>query len=210
MKIVDIDNYSLTGNTILHKISASKKLLWAFGLILLIVITNNYQILLPVYIIMFLYIIFSTINKKMILILTYYPLLFIVLVLLSTHNLTFEFILLLSLKVLIASTTMVLLFATTTYIEVFSKLHKFLPSFILTTFFLTYRAIYILWTTLENIQQAIYLRGGISYKKPIRSLKVISHALGFLVIKSIDTSEKMYESMMLRGYSGKFKYIEEK
>lgn len=210
MRIVDLDYYALTGDTLLHKTPVGLKLLWAFGLIALVVISNDPAIFLVVYLIMLIYILFSKIKKKLVLLLTFYPLLFILVIVFSTSQFSFEFLLILSLKVLIAATSMVLLFATTSFIKLFSSLNRYLPGFLVTTLFLSYRAIFILWTTLENIQQALYLRGGLSAKKPGRSLKVLGNALGFLVIKSIESSEKMYEGLYLRGHSNQFKYLEEK
>jgi energy-coupling factor transporter transmembrane protein EcfT len=72
--------------------------------------------------------------------------------------------------------------------------------------FLTYRSIFILLTVLEDTQHALYLRGGIQWKHPWRSLTNISNAFGHLVIQGIDASEKMYESMVLRGFKGKIHY----
>lgn len=207
MRIVDIDHYALTGETLLHKAATNHKLLWVILLITLIILSNDYLLLSVVYLSMFSYIIFSKIAKKMVFMLTLYPLLFVVFIILSTSNASIEFVLTIILKVLIASTTMVLLFSTTPYIDIFSRLGRFMPGFLVTTVFLTYRSIYILWTTLENLTRAIRLRGGISVKKPVRSLQVIANALGYLLIKSVETSEKMYEALLLRGYSDRLRYI---
>lgn len=210
MRIVDIDHYALTGCTLLHKAATKNKLLWVFLLILLIVISNDYILLSVVYLAMFSYVMFSKIAKKMVFMLTLYPLLFVMIIILSTSNASMEFVLTIVMKVLIASTAMVLLFATTPYIDIFSKLGKFMPGFLVTTIFLTYRSIYILWTTLENLSQAIRLRGGLTLNMPVRSLQVIGSALGYLLIKSVETSEKMYEALMLRGYSDRLRYIDNK
>ncbi|MEW5819049.1 MAG: CbiQ family ECF transporter T component [Cyanobacteriota bacterium] len=210
MKISDLDYYALTGNSLLHKSSVEIKMIWAVALIALIVISNDYLFLLTIYLVMFLYVIFSNLSTKTILLLTFYPLLFVLLMVISTTNITYEFVLLLTSKVLIASTTMILLFATTPYIRLFSKLSLFMPGFLVSAMFLSYRSIFILWTTMENIQQAIYLRGGISFKNVNRSLQVIGNSLGLLLIKSIESSEKMYEGLYLRGHSNKIKYLENK
>jgi cobalt/nickel transport system permease protein len=121
-----------------------------------------------------------------------------------------DVLLLIILKVIVASSTMVLLFISTPYVKLFSRLDKIFPKFLVTALFLTYRSIFILWGSLEDIRQAIYLRGGLSIKNPARSLMVLGNSLGFLVVKSIESSEKMYEGMRLRGHNNEIRYLEEK
>jgi energy-coupling factor transporter transmembrane protein EcfT len=75
--------------------------------------------------------------------------------------------------------------------------------------FLTYRSIFILLSVLEDTHHALYLRGGVQWKHPWRSLINIANAFGHLIIKGIDASEKMYESMMLRGFRDKIHYRRE-
>jgi energy-coupling factor transporter transmembrane protein EcfT len=75
-----------------------------------------------------------------------------------------------------------------------------------TSFFLTYRSIFILLNVLEETQHALYFRGGLQWRHPRRSLINISNVFGHLIIKGIDASEKMYESMVLRGFKNKIHY----
>jgi cobalt/nickel transport system permease protein len=110
------------------------------------------------------------------------------------------------LKVLCGSTGVVLLLATTPYPSIFSVLGRVLPSSFVTALFLTYRSIFILINILEETQHALYLRGGFQWRRPSRSLINISNAFGHLIIKGIDASEKMYESMVLRGFKNKIYY----
>ena len=88
----------------------------------------------------------------------------------------------------------------------FSVLGKVLPSLFVTALFLTYRSIFILLNVFEETQHALYLRGGLQWRHPWRSLTNISNAFGHLIIKGIDASEKMYESMVLRGFKNKIHY----
>jgi len=137
--------------------------------------------------------------------LTLYPLIFAILfVFISGFQIVF--ILLIFLKVLCGSTGVVLLLATTPYPSIFSVLGRVLPSSFVTALFLTYRSIFILLNILEETQQALYLRGGFQWRHPWRSLINISNAFGHLMIKGIDASEKMYESMVLRGFKNKIHY----
>ena len=109
-------------------------------------------------------------------------------------------------RVLCGSTGVVLLLATTPYPSIFRLLGKVLPSLFVTALFLTYRSVFILLAVLEETEHAIYLRGGFQWRHPWRSLINISNAFGHLVIKGIEASERMYESMTLRGFKNKIHY----
>ncbi len=133
--------------------------------------------------------------------LTFYPLIFAILFIFMS-GFQIHFILLIFLKVLCGSTGVVLLLATTPYPSIFSVLGRVLPSSFVTALFLTYRSIFILLNILEETQHALYFRGGFQW----RSLINISNAFGHLIIKGIDASEKMYESMVFRGFKNKIYY----
>jgi cobalt/nickel transport system permease protein len=137
--------------------------------------------------------------------LTLYPLIFAILFIFIS-GFQILFILLIFLKVLCGSTGVVLLLATTPYPSIFRVLGRVLPSIFVTALFLTYRSIFILLNVLEETQHALYLRGGFQWRHPWRSLNNISNAFGHLIIKGIDASERMYESMVLRGFKNKIHY----
>ncbi|MCX8117145.1 MAG: hypothetical protein N3G78_04330 [Desulfobacterota bacterium] len=137
--------------------------------------------------------------------LTLYPLLFATLFLfLSDFQL--RFVLLVFLKVLSGSTGVVLLLASTPYPMIFATLERFLPSLFVTALFLTYRSTFLLLKVLEETHHSLYLRGGIRWRHPLRSLHNIAHALGHLILKGIDESEKMYEAMVIRGFRHKIRH----
>jgi len=207
MKIVDIDYYAIYGNSWLHKISTTNKLTAVLLILASVIFFSDYRILGILYLILLSIILFSKLPKLKIIALSLYPLIFVSLFILSTKNISLDFIFLLIFKVITASTAFVTIVFTTSFIEIFKATEKFLPSFLVSVLFLTYRSIFILWTTLENLQLAMYIRGKPQLKKPIYSIKVISNALGFLIITAIEASENMYEGMRLRGYSGNLKYL---
>ena len=137
--------------------------------------------------------------------LTLYPLLF-AFFFIFISGFQFYFIGLVFLKVVSGSTSVVLLLTTTPYPSIFSVLGKVLPSLFVTALFLTYRSVFILLSILEETQHAIYLRGGVQWRHPSRSLVNISNAFGHLIIKGIDASERMYESMRIRGFTNRIHY----
>jgi cobalt/nickel transport system permease protein len=137
--------------------------------------------------------------------LTLYPLIFASLFIFIS-GFQILFILLIFLKVLCGSTGVILLLATTPYPSIFRALGRVLPSIFVTALFLTYRSIFILLAVFEETQHALHLRGGLQWRHPWRSLTNISNAFGHLMIQGIDASERMYESMVLRGFKNKIHY----
>ncbi|OGI00838.1 MAG: hypothetical protein A2104_05480 [Candidatus Melainabacteria bacterium GWF2_32_7] len=207
MKIIDLDYYAIYGNSWLHKMPAQYKLITAFLVLVSVLFIYNYAVLGFIYILLLAIILFSDLPKVKILLLSLYPLLFITLYLFSIDNLTYNLTLLLIFKVLSTATTFVLLIFTTTYIEIFKKLDKFLPSFLVSVLFLTYRSIFILWTIFENLQLTLHIRGKLQLSRPVYSLRLLGNAFGHLLIRAIKVSEDMYECMMIRGYSGNLRYL---
>ena len=202
-----LDYSAVEGKSRLHRCSPAAKMI-GMGLVLLGVVTvRSLPGLLALYASLFALFFISRIPSK-IFSLTLYPLIFAILfIFLSGFQI--YFILLVFLKVLCGSTGVVLLLASTPYPLVFRVLGKFLPSLFVTALFLTYRSVFILLNVLEETEHAIHLRGGVQWRHPARSLTNISNAFGHLIIKGIDNSEKMYESMVLRGFKDKIHYREE-
>ncbi len=199
-----LDYIAVERKSLLHRLSPTLKIIGMILVLLGLVTLRVLPGLLLLYGILLLLFFLSRIPIK-IFSLTLYPLLF-ALLFIFISGFQIHFILMVFLKVLCGSTGVVLLLATTPYPSIFSVLGRVLPSSFVTALFLTYRSIFILLNILEETQHALYLRGGFQWKHPWRSLINISNAFGHLIIKGIDASEKMYESMMLRGFKNKIYY----
>jgi cobalt/nickel transport system permease protein len=199
-----LDYLAVEGKSFLHRLSPMLKIIGMLLVLSGVVILRDLSGLLLLYGIL-LSLFFACRLPLRISSLTLYPLLFAVLFIFIS-GFQIHFILLIFLKVLSGSTGVVLLLATTPYPSIFAALGKFLPSIFVTALFLTYRSIFILLKVLEETQHALYLRGGFQWNHPWRSLNNISNAFGHLIIKGIDASEKMYESMMLRGFKNRIHY----
>jgi cobalt/nickel transport system permease protein len=199
-----LDYIAVEGKSWLHRLSPKLKV---FGMVLVllgVVTLKNIPELLLLYAVLITLFIISRIPLR-IFPLTLYALIFAFLFIFIS-GFQIIFILLIFLKVLCGSTGVVLLLATTPYPSIFRVLGRVLPSLFVTALFLTYRSIFILLNVLEETQHALYLRGGFQWRHPLRSLTNISNAFGHLIIKGIDASEKMYESMVLRGFKNKIYY----
>ncbi|MDO9350482.1 MAG: CbiQ family ECF transporter T component [Deltaproteobacteria bacterium] len=199
-----LDYLAVEGKSFLHRLSPTLKIIGMLMVLSSIVILRNLSGLFLLYGIL-LALFFVCRLPLRIFFLTLYPLIFAVLFIFIS-GFEIHFILLIFLKGLSGSTGVVLLLATTPYPLIFRTLDRFLPSLFVTALFLTYRSIFILLKVLEETQHALYLRGGLQWNHPWRSLNNISNAFGHLIIKGIDASEKMYESMMLRGFKNKIHY----
>ncbi len=196
-----LDYLAVEGKSFLHRLSPKLKIIGMIFVLFAIVTVRNLPGLFLLYVFL-LCLYFITRVPMRIFPFTLYPLIFAVLFI-FVSQFQIRFILLVFLKVLCGSTGVVLLLATTPYPSIFSVLGRVLPSTFVVALFLTYRSVFILLTVLEETQHALYLRGGVQWKHPWRSLTNISNAFGHLIIKGIDASEKMYESMVLRGFKGK-------
>jgi len=201
MQLSYLDYTAVEGKSWLHRLSPQVKLIGMLIVLGNVVVVRNLSGLLLLYAILLFLFLTSRVPIK-IFSLTLYPLIFAFLfIFISGFQL--NFILLIFLKVLCGSTGVVLLLATTPYPSVFMVLGKVLPSLFVTALFLTYRSIFILLDIFEETQQALHLRGGFQWQHPWRSLVNIANAFGHLMLKGIDASERMYESMVLRGFEGK-------
>jgi energy-coupling factor transporter transmembrane protein EcfT len=199
-----LDYLAVEGKSGLHRLSPKVKIIGLSLVLLGIVTLRNLSGLLLLYVILLGLFFVSRVPLRIFL-LTLYPLIFAILFIFIS-GFQIRFILLIFLKVLSGSTGAVLLLATTPYPSIFSVLGRFLPSLFVTALFLTYRAVFILLEVFEETQHALYFRGGIQWRHPWRSLINISNAFGHLILKGIDASEKMYESMVLRGFKDKIHY----
>jgi cobalt/nickel transport system permease protein len=207
MKIADLDYYSLYGKTVFHRIPASYKLLVAFTVICSVVLIKNLTFFLILYLTLFSMIVFSKLPKMKPILLSFYSLIFVLIFIFSFHNISIENGLTIIFKVLCVSTTFAIIILTTPIIKIFEILSKFLPSFLTDALYLTYRSVFLLIDIFENLKLASYIRGSVKIRNPIKWLKYVGNSIGFLVIKSIESSEKFYDTLRIRGYSGKFQSI---
>ncbi len=87
----------------------------------------------------------------------------------------------------------------------FRLLH--IPKAVVTQFMLTYRYITVLLGEANRITQAYALRA--PNQKGVH-FKVWGSLAGQLLLRSMDRAEDVYESMLLRGYQGDYRYMQER
>lgn len=209
MKITDIDFHANNQTSAVHRLNTKIKLGIVFFILLTVITYPNTYLLSAEYIILLSSVFLFKLPAKRIIGLSLYPLLFLVLLFVSTDGLTTGYIMQYSLKALSVSLSLVILIFTTPYTSIFKELAPIMPTFLANTFFITYRSIFILFIVLDNIRLSMHFRGKLDIKRPIYSIKVLSNSLGHLIIKSIETSENMYNAMRLRGFSDNIKFLQD-
>src|SRR4030067_2996685 len=171
-----LDYSAVEGKSFIHRLSPMLKIIGMLVVLFVIVTVKNLPGLFLLYVILVSLFFAARVPVK-VFSLTLYPLIFAFLFIFLSGFQIF-FILLIFLKVLCGSTGVILLLASTPYPSVFSVLGRVLPSIFVMALFLTYRSIFILLTVLEDTQHALYLRGGVQWKHPWRSLINISNGFG--------------------------------
>lgn len=110
--------------------------------------------------------------------------------------------LVLVLRPMIASLTAVWLVGTTPYPDLFAPLSHVLPRNVGDGLFLTYRAVFVLLARVELMWRALTLRGGLG--RPTRArMTILGEAVGTVVLSGFDRSQRLYQTMHLRGHSGR-------
>lgn len=207
MDLYLLDYLSVNKTSLIHRLHPITKIAMAMFLISLVFYFKNIRFLLSIYLFLNFIILVARLPWHKIFIFSLYPLLFLILFIFAMPAISMAGFLIILLKVISITTTMILLFATTPYPCVFGYLGKVLPVFLVSILFLTYRSIFIILSIFKEVKIGFYLRAGFVPRRPIRSLKNISKAFGYLVIRAIDESQAMYEIMRLRGFKGKINHM---
>ena len=200
--LAQLDHGASTGATPWHRASALGKLIVALGLVGLGIFSPSLMLLGVLHGIAWLLVLTSGLPKRVALAAAAYPLLFLVLLVAARWDGTPATVLLLVLRPLTASLTAVWLVGTTPYPDLFAPLSRILPRNAGDGLFLTYRALFSLLARVEDLQQALRLRGGMS-GSPRRRLALMGEGLGTLVVHSFERSQSLYSTMLLRGHSGR-------
>ncbi|AKL97239.1 cobalt ABC transport system permease protein CbiQ [Clostridium aceticum] len=80
--------------------------------------------------------------------------------------------------------------------------HMKLPPFFISIVFLSWRYVFLLWEKLNQFYKALKAR----LFQPsfhTKSFKIYGEIMGGMVIRSIDSSEKIHKAMLSRGFNGK-------
>lgn len=109
------------------------------------------------------------------------------------------------LKAITAALAVVTLMFSTPYPQVFAPIQRITPVIVGDALLMTYRSIFILAEKFGELLRAVRLRSGISRRQPVRAAGAVTRALGGLLLYSLDLSQREYDILYLRGYSGGFR-----
>jgi len=200
MKIALVDLYATHGGSVYHRATAAAKILWAATMIACAILANDWETALGLAAIALAVLLTVRAPASFSLALAFYPVVFALLFALAIWRGSFAYPATLLLRALTASSTLAALILTTPYPNLFHHLHRFMPRAVCEALFLTYRAIFILVETIENVFRSLYLRGGYGTGSLARNLRGGAVGLGVGFLRAIDLTERMNQVMVIRGY----------
>ena len=202
MDLATIDYWANAHTTYLHRVSATAKLGAAVLTIAAIAASQDLFLLLAIYLIVVGAIVATDLPVRRIVTLSTYPAVFALLYAVSTWNGNLYSPLVIVLKTLASSLTLVTLISTTPYPVIFTAAGYVLPAVVVQALFLTYRSIFILLGFWSNLIVALRLRGGISRHRYVQNFANLAAAIGPLLLRAIIASERIQDVLRLRGFSG--------
>lgn len=203
MDVAIIDYYANHGKSFLHKAKAFWKIIFTAMIIASIIITNDFYLLLGIYIALVTIAVWTKLPVTKILTIAAYPAIFALIFALAMWNGSWLRAGVIMLKALSAALTMVILIVTTPYPDIFNVIRPIVPKIISEGLFVTYRSVFILLELTDDLIKGLKVRGGITRRKYINNVKNFSSGIGLLLVRGFDFSEKFYGVMNVRGYGGK-------
>ncbi len=201
--IGSIDHWANNWDSYMHRASALSKVVAVGMIIAAVVVTPDFFTLLTIYLATAAAIVSTRLPALRIMAVGAYPAVFALLFAISRWDGTILTPMVIILKALAAALATLMLITTTPYPAVFAVIHGLLPRVVGDGFFLTYRSTFVLLDLAGNLRMALRLRGGLSRRDYVGNVKNISMGLGLLLIRSLALSQRVYDAMRIRGYSGR-------
>ncbi|AZO95947.1 cobalt ECF transporter T component CbiQ [Halocella sp. SP3-1] len=86
--------------------------------------------------------------------------------------------------------------------------YLYIPDKLIYLFFFVYRYLHVIKNEFDNLCVAMLIRG-FKPKTNLHTYKSYAYLIGMLLIRSYERSQKVYESMLCRGFKGKFYMIDD-
>lgn len=202
MDISKVDYWATSGTSMLHRASVRSKLLATACVIASVVITRDIAGLACLLAVVMITVRAAGLRPGKILLIAIFPSLFALLFAAGYAGTGWELPAAIILKALTAASSMVLLVSTTPYTQVAGYLGRMLPRVIADGLFMTYRSFFIMLELLGHFIDALRLRGGFRPGRALAGAVNIGSGIGMLFIRSYDKSQRLYDVMSVRGYSG--------
>lgn len=200
MNIYLIDQIAVTGKSWLHRLPAWSKLLALVAIIAVALAMPRIPVLTGLLALVLVLALSARLPFAVLLPLTLYPVLFLAILFFSVRDLTLAAGLVVGLRVLAITASVIVLLLTTSYPAIFDALGHVLPAVLVAALFFTYRSLFILATSFTDLRTAMHLRGGVSWRHPIKTLRNLGMALAHLLVHAIETSERVADSLRIRGF----------
>lgn len=204
MNLGTIDTSATSDGSWMHRLSPKTKLV-AFAMTLAaVVITWNVLIVAALAIVLAAAVVSARLDPRLAFGLAAYPAVFALFFAIASapDALTGAVIVLKAVSAALAAVIVVL---TTPYPQVFAPVQRLVPEVVGDALLMTYRATFLLLEKFGNLLRSMRLRAGITGVHPIESARATTRALGGLMLYSFDLSQRDYDIMRLRGYSGRLR-----
>ena len=203
MMIETLDRLAYTTNNFLTRTSIIVKILFVAVVIAGISSTYSLTLLLTWYAILLAMMARKDFPLYTLFKISLYPLVFVLVFGISFLWGDWVSIAIIGMKVIIASTTLLTLIASTPYPAIFKTLQPAISPLFASILFLSYRSLFVLSYTFSETMSTLRLRGAFRIHHPIASLRAIGQGVGVTLLKSLHLSETMYDTMRLRGFHNK-------
>jgi len=203
-----IDYISVSGRSWLHRAPAWIKMLALVAIIAVLLAFESISVEAGIALGILAMAVSARIPMRLYLPLVLYPVVFLVILFLSIKGLTWHATGIIGLRVLAITGTVVLFLMTTSYPRIFGTLSRVLPGFLVAALFFTYRSIFLIADSVVNVRIAMHLRGGMDWKRPMATLRNFGMALGHIMVHSIDMSQRMADSLAVRGFANRIYYLD--
>jgi energy-coupling factor transporter transmembrane protein EcfT len=201
MNITSIDRVATSRGGVLHRARLWVKLLGYGAVLAAVLFVQNAWVLGGLAVLLVVVVLLARLPLKLFFELAAYPLVFGALIALTAELATAARITLL-LRSVCAGSASIILILTTPYPVLFAAVGRVTPRLLGDTLLMTYRAFFILAARMDALLRALRLRGALTWRRPLVSLRALANATGNLVLYSIDLAERDYDILTLRGYDG--------
>ena len=197
-----IDYLASAGRSPWHGASAISKLGLTLLFVMLAVFTPSWAALLGLLLTAFALTISAQLPPRLIVAAASTPILFSMIFVVAHWRGDWDQTAVLLMRPMVASLIAVWLVGTTPYPDLFAPISRVLPRSVGDSLFLTYRAVFALLARMERLWKALFLRGGMT-GSPVRRMGMMGEAVGTVVLSGFDRSHRLYQTMLLRGHSGR-------
>ena len=197
-----IDHLASAGNSPWHRSSALTKLLLLLTYVTIAVVTPSWGVLVALLATLIAMCVSARAPLPLMLAAAATPFLFALIFAAAHVRTDWDEPLVLFMRPMVASLAAVWLVITTPYPDLFAPLSRVLPRGVGDGLFLTYRAVFALYARVERMGSTLRLRGAMA--RPMRDrFALLGEAVGTVVLSGFDRSQRLYQTMQLRGHSGR-------